>query len=132
MPVTVQPEGGQALLMGDNSGAPRLEFIEDPDDITPGDRVVTSGDGGLFPSGLLVGHVVVTPDGVSRVRLAADFARLNFLRVMRSHPGTTLSDPGGIIGPPWPLDALGPEVIEPVPIPVPRNAEATPEASAPQ
>ncbi len=126
VPVTVQPAGGQALLMGDNSAAPMLEFIEDPEDITPGDRVVTSGDGGLFPSGLLVGNVVVAPDGRTRVRLAADFARLNFLRVMRSHPGTTLSDPGGIIGPPWPLDELGPEVVEPVPMPVPRNAEAAP------
>ena len=37
-----------------------------------------------------------------RARLAADMARLNFLRVMRSHPGTTLADPGALIGPPWP------------------------------
>jgi len=125
VPVAVQPAGGQALLMGDNSTAPALEFVEDVEDISPGDRVVTSGDGGLFPSGLLVGHVVMTADGRMRVRLAADFGRLNFLRVMRSHPGTTLSDPGGVIGPPWPLDELGPEVIEALPIPVPRNAEAS-------
>ena len=109
-----------------------LEFFEDPEDITAGDRVVTSGDGGLFPSGLLVGNVAVTADGRLRVRLSADFARLNFLRVMRSHPGTTLSDPGGIIGPPWPLDELGPEVVEPVPIPVPRDAAAGPEPEPPQ
>ena len=103
VPVTVQPSGQQALLLGDNSLAPALEFIEDPEDISAGDRVVTSGDGGLFPAGLLVGQVVMTPDGRVRARLAADYARLNFLRVMRSHPGTTLSDPGGLIGPPWPL-----------------------------
>ncbi|QBY02482.1 rod shape-determining protein MreC [Rhodophyticola sp. CCM32] len=103
VPVTIQPSGQQALLLGDNSVAPVLEFIEDAEDISAGDRVVTSGDGGLFPAGLLVGQVGLSPDGRMRTRLAADYARLNFLRVMRSHPGTTLSDPGGLIGPPWPL-----------------------------
>ncbi len=103
IPVTVQPSGQQALLMGDNSTAPVLEFLEDPEDISAGDRIVTSGDGGLFPPGLLMGQVVFTTDGRMRARLAADLNRLSFLRVMRSHPGTTLDDPGGLIGPPWPL-----------------------------
>ena len=103
VPVTVMPSSQQALLMGDNTGLPLLEFLEDAEDISPGDRIVTSGDGGVFPPGLLVGHVVVDRDGHLRARPSADFSRLNFLRVMRSHPGTSLSDPGGLIGPPWPL-----------------------------
>ncbi|MBF9035037.1 rod shape-determining protein MreC [Rhodobacterales bacterium HKCCE2091] len=115
VPVTVQPSGQQALLMGDNSPAPVLEFIEAPEDISAGDRVVTSGDGGLFPSGLLVGQVAVTPDGRHRVRLSADYARMSFLRVMRSHPGTTINDPGGLIGPPWPLPEEAPATPEPRP-----------------
>ncbi len=103
IPVIVMPSGQQALLMGDNTNAPLLEFLEDPEDIAPGDRVISSGDGGVFPAGLLVGHVVVDRDGRLRTRPSADVSRLNFLRVMRSHPGTSLSDPGGLIGPPWPL-----------------------------
>jgi len=102
IPVTILPSGQQALLMGDNSRAPILEFIEDVEDITPGDRIVTSGDGGLFPPGLLVGQVVETTDRRLRARLSADLARLNFLRVMRSHPGVFLDEPGDLIGPPWP------------------------------
>jgi rod shape-determining protein MreC len=102
IPVTIQPSGQQALLMGDNSPNPLLEFIELPEDISAGDRIVTSGDGGLFPPGLLVGQVVRTTDRRIRARLAADLARLNFLRVMRSHPGISLDDPGDLIGPPWP------------------------------
>lgn len=103
IPVTVMPSNQQALLMGNNSGQPLLEFLEQPEDISPGDRIITSGDGGVFPPGLLIGHVVVDRDGRLRARPSADFSRLNFLRVMRSHPGSSLSDPGGLIGPPWPL-----------------------------
>ena len=51
----------------------------------PGDRVVTSGDGGVFPPGLLVGQVAEDPGGRLRVRLAADYERLEFLRVLRDH-----------------------------------------------
>ena len=65
------------------------------------DDTLQDGD---IPGGLLAGHAeVVDRDGRLRVRPSADFSRLNFLRVMRSHPGTSLSDPGGLIGPPWPL-----------------------------
>ena len=102
IPVTIQPSWRQALLMGDNSPTPVLDFIEAPEDIAAGDRIVTSGDDGIFPPRLLVGQVVETNDRMLRARLAADIARLRFLRVMRSHPGTTLGDPGMLIGPPWP------------------------------
>ncbi len=112
IPVTIQPSGQQALLMGDNSQSPLLEFIEAPEDISAGDRIVTSGDGGLFPPGLLVGQVIETTDGRLRARLAADLVRLQFLRVMRSHPGTSLDDPGSLIGPPWPLPEDGAEATD--------------------
>jgi rod shape-determining protein MreC len=32
---------------------------------------------------------------------------------MRSHPGTSLSDPGGLIGPPWPLPTAGETAPDP-------------------
>lgn len=130
IPVTIQPSGQQALLMGDNTLAPVLDFIESPEDISAGDRIVTSGDDGLFPPGLLVGQVVETPDRMLRARLSADMARLNFLRVMRSHPGTTLSDPGALIGPPWPPPegfVLGPGT-QPLPRPE-QSAAPLPEGA---
>jgi rod shape-determining protein MreC len=97
VPVTIQPTGRNAILAGDNSAAPLLEFIENHDDVRPGDRVVSSGDGGVFPAGLLVGEVVQAADRRLRVRLAADYERLDYLRVLRSHPGEQVKDAGELI-----------------------------------
>ncbi len=99
VPVVVQPSGQRALLAGDNSPFPVLEFIETPEDLRPGDRVVSSDDGGVFPAGLLVGEVVQTRDRRLRVRLAADYGRLDFLRVIRSRPQEQITDTGGVVLP---------------------------------
>ena len=99
IPAVVQPSGQGALVSGDNSSAPVLDFLESPDLVRPGDRVVTSGDGGVFPAGLLIGQVAADPAGRLRVRLAADYERLEFLRVLR-HLGTEkIEDPGSVVVP---------------------------------
>lgn len=100
VPVTIQPAGQRALLAGDNSTLPPLDFLENPDLVRPGDRVVTSGDGGVFPAGLLVGQVVQGQDRRLRVLLAADYQRLDFLRVLRSHPAERINDVGPLVPPP--------------------------------
>ncbi|WP_265499242.1 rod shape-determining protein MreC [Paracoccus beibuensis] len=97
LPVTIQPTGERALLAGDNTPLPLLEFIESGDNVRPGDRVVTSGDGGVFPAGLLVGQVVQGGDGRMRLRMAADYERLEFLRVLRSHPAEAVVDSDAVI-----------------------------------
>lgn len=102
IPVTVQPSGQKALLSGDNSSLPPLDFLEDQDQVRPGDRVVTSGDGGVFPADLLVGQVALGSDKRLRVLLSADYGRLEFLRVLRSHDLAPITDPGGVIAPPLP------------------------------
>ena len=86
IPVTIQPSGQRAIVAGDNSATPPIDFIESPDLVRPGDRIVSSGDGAVFPAGLVVGQVVTDPGGRLRARLAADYERLKFLRVLRSHP----------------------------------------------
>jgi rod shape-determining protein MreC len=99
IPATVQPSGQRAMVAGDNSAAPPIDFIENPDLVRPGDRVISSGDGGVFPAGLLIGQVAADPGGRLRVRLAADFERLEFLRVLRHHGSETVSDSGRVITP---------------------------------
>lgn len=99
VPVTIQPSGQRAMLTGDNSMLPPLDFLENPDLVRPGDRVVSSGDGGVFPAGLLVGQVVQGQDRRLRVMLAADYERLDFLRVLRSHPAEKITDIGPLVAP---------------------------------
>jgi rod shape-determining protein MreC len=110
IPVTVQPSGQKALLAGDNSSLPPLEFLENNDLVQPGDRVVTSGDGGVLPAGLLVGQVALGTDRRFRVVLSADYARLEFLRVLRSHELVPISDPGRLVAPP--LTPLNDPVVD--------------------
>jgi rod shape-determining protein MreC len=97
IPVTIQPSGQKALIGGDNTPRPPIEFLENIDVVRPGDRVVSSGDGGVFPAGLLVGEAVLGNDGRLRVQLAADYERLEYLRVLRAHQAEPLTDPGGLV-----------------------------------
>ncbi|WIV51210.1 rod shape-determining protein MreC [Marivivens sp. LCG002] len=97
IPITIQPSGQRAILAGDNTLAPPIEFLEDPDQVRPGDRVVSSGDGDVFPPDLLVGQVVLGSDRRLRVRLTADFERLEFLRVLRNQGRETITDTGSLI-----------------------------------
>ena len=90
-------------MAGDNTAAPLIDFLESPDQVRPGDRVVSSGDGGVFPSGLLIGQVAADPGGQLRVRLAADYERLEFLRVLRHHGTEPIEDNPQIIGPQLPV-----------------------------
>ncbi|MDF2232220.1 rod shape-determining protein MreC [Albimonas sp. CAU 1670] len=97
IPVLIRPSGRRAILSGDGARAPRLDFLEDPEGVRPGDRIVTSGDGQVFPPDLAVGIAVVGPDGTPRARLAADLERLEFVRILRYRPDTTIDRPGGLI-----------------------------------
>ncbi|WP_372611323.1 rod shape-determining protein MreC [Aquicoccus sp.] len=99
IPVTVPSSGQSGLLIGDNTRTPTLDFLDSPDIVRPGDRVVTSGDGHVFPAGLLVGEVAIDPGGRMRVRLAADYERLEFLRVLRHHGQERIVDPGQLVLP---------------------------------
>lgn len=118
VPVTIQPSGQKAIVSGDNSLRPLIDFVEKPDLVRPGDRVVTSGDGGVFPAGLLVGQVALGLDGRQRLVMAADQERLEFLRVLRTRASNPITDPGGLIVPDYeiegpPVAADGAAVAEP-------------------
>ena len=106
VPVTIKPSNQKAILSGDNTLLPVLDFIENTDLVQPGDRIVTSGDGGVFPPDLLVGQAVLTSDNRFRTRLSADYKRLEFMRIVRHSPGLPITDPDRLIGPAMPSEAV--------------------------
>ena len=112
IPVTIQPSGQKAILGGDNTLNPPLEFLDDTALVRPGDRVVSSGDGGVFPADLLVGQVALGTDDRLRVRLSADYQRLEFLRVLRSQPHEDIPDPDALLAPE--AEFFGPATVNPV------------------
>lgn len=114
IPATIQPSGQRALIVGDNTAAPPIDFLENPDLVRPGDRIVTSGDGEVFPPGLLIGQVAQDPGGRLRTRLSADYERLEFLRVLRDHGARKVNQPSALILPESPpgADTPTPEVVE--------------------
>ncbi|MCA2012818.1 rod shape-determining protein MreC [Cereibacter sphaeroides] len=124
VPVLIQPSGQRALISGDNTPLPALDFVENPEALRPGDRVVSASDGGVFPPGLLVGEVVMATDGRLRVRLAADYGRLDFLRVLRSRPAERIEETGTLLRP---VDALGTPLDPATGAPMPRSTPGTAE-----
>ncbi len=81
---------------------PRLEmmYVERSADLKPGELVLSSGHGGIFPKGLPIGKVVTTEvdkeTGMfQRLSIAptADFRRLEEVVVMFSAPGNQQTVP---------------------------------------
>jgi len=82
IPVTVERTDQHALLDGDNSDRPRLMFLDPRSSVQVGDRILTSGSGGVFPPGLPVGQVAAIENGIVRVEPAAELSRLDFVRLV--------------------------------------------------
>lgn len=104
VPVRQEASGYQSVLAGDNEIQPQLFYVPANADVKAGDRLVTSGHGGVFPPGIPVGMVSSTGGGASkneiRVKTFTDEHRLSFVRVLQyrapeSPPGTVgIAAPG--------------------------------------
>ncbi len=81
IPVAIEGTHDHAMLNGDNSDEPQLVYVQPKTPVKSGDRIVTSGSGGMFPPDLPVG-VVESVGGVIRVESYADLARLEMVRIV--------------------------------------------------
>lgn len=95
VPVLVQRSRVRAIVAGHNQPLLGLEFVPKGADIRVGDRLVTSGIGGIFPKGLMVGFVQAIEATESTglfhvitVRPAVDFDRAEEVRLLlpAEHP----------------------------------------------
>lgn len=115
-PVLVDRTDARAILTGDGSGNPRLEFVRGVGSVQAGDRILTSGDGGAFPRGLPIGVAARGVDGSWRVKLFSDRGAIDYVRILMFEDFGQLVDPEALNAPPLAaLDTL---------------SEATPEQAA--
>ena len=96
IPVLTEKNRVRGILAGDNSAHPKLQFIAGKTRIHPGEKIVTSGHGGVFPAGLPVGRVILSNGSLLRVRVFANLDQLEYLRVITQYPGA-------IVGPVPPI-----------------------------
>ena len=82
VPVIIGARRERAMLVGDNTDQPRIDFLRPRIQVNPGDRVMTSGHGGVLPPGLPVGKVASVGEAGIKVEPFADTHRLEFLRVV--------------------------------------------------
>ena len=108
IPVIVEGANLKAILAGDNSDRPTLEYLPPGSRLVAGARVLTTADGGALPPGIVVG-VVVKGQSAPRVELFTSERRADFVRVLQYQA---------------PVD-----VDEEPEAPAPENAAPTPQGS---
>jgi rod shape-determining protein MreC len=95
VPVLIARTNARAILTGDGGPTPKLAYLRTHDAPRVGDRVLTSGDGGVIPRGLPVGTVVPSLEGW-RVALDCDAAPIDFVRILLFRDFSQLVAPGAI------------------------------------
>jgi rod shape-determining protein MreC len=91
-PVMIDRTNARAILTGDGGPNPKLEYLRGREPVKQGDRVITSGDGGVVPRGLPVGVAVKGLDGRWRVALAADSSAIDFVQILKFVDFAQLAD----------------------------------------
>ena len=81
IPVMVGKERFLCILTGDNTDYPKLISIPEGAEISVGDRVITSGHAGVFPSGIAIG-TVISVDGEIAVQPYVNAKTNEFVRLV--------------------------------------------------
>ena len=82
VPVWVGENKIQALLIGDNTAYPFLQFFHENDFVHSGDVVMTSGYVGVYPAGLVIGVVDKVQEDEVRVVPLENGEGLFFVRLI--------------------------------------------------
>ncbi|MFO0388206.1 MAG: rod shape-determining protein MreC [Alphaproteobacteria bacterium] len=78
VPVVTEVSREKSIMMGRGHELPSLSYLAAGSKVAVGERVVTSGDGGIFPPGIPVG-IVSSVDGGLRVKPLVDPAKTAFV-----------------------------------------------------
>ncbi|MGI8840304.1 MAG: rod shape-determining protein MreC [Caulobacteraceae bacterium] len=128
-PVLIARTNGRAILTGDGGSSPKLAWLRTHDALREGDRVLTSGDGGVLPRGLPVGSAARDADGTWRVALDCDASPIDFVQVLLFKTFAQLVPPAALA--PTTLPSTATEAPPPAAPPPPPPAAAPGPAKAP-
>ena len=96
IPVVIERSHTNAVMAGDNSERPRLLYANAADAIKTGDRVVTSGEGGVFPPSLPVGVVAALEASGPRVEPYVELSQLEAVLIVDYGLSGTLPQPPSV------------------------------------
>ncbi|MDH5748804.1 MAG: rod shape-determining protein MreC [Rhodospirillales bacterium] len=82
IPVLVESSRVRAVLAGDNSEQPKLIHLPPGVTVVPGDRIVTSGHGGVFPPGVPIGVIATVSDGGISILPYVTRERIEYVRIV--------------------------------------------------
>ena len=80
IPVLIEPSANHAILSGHGANNPTLEYLPAKHTIQDGDKVYTSGKGGIFSPGIAVGKVAIENDLIT-VLLFSDLSQITFVNI---------------------------------------------------
>jgi len=95
-PVLIERTNARAILTGDGGPNPQLAYLRTTEPLRDGDRVMTSGDGGVFPRGLPVGVAAKGFDGGWRTVLDADASPIDYVQILLFKDFSQLVPVGGL------------------------------------
>jgi rod shape-determining protein MreC len=107
VPVTVERSGQRAILTGDNSERPLLLYLDPAAPVTIGDRIVTSGTGGVFPPGLPVGIVGAVDRGAPRIEPFVGASQVDYVRIVDYGLADMLPRPTAAVAPATSVSSTG-------------------------
>jgi rod shape-determining protein MreC len=82
IPVMIEGSHEKGILAGSDGRLPVLTYLAKDSTIAVGDRIVTSGDGGVFPRGIAVGIVSLIEKDTIAVQLFADPAQAEYVSIV--------------------------------------------------
>ncbi len=86
IPIITQYSRERAILAGTNSNMPKLVHFPRDSKIKPGERIVTSGDGVLFPPEVPVGVVHSVTNKSIYIKPFVDWGRLEYVTITEYQP----------------------------------------------
>ena len=84
IPVMNERTREKMILIGKGAALPALSYVATDSGIRKGDRIITSGDGGVFPKNIAVGVVRDAGKSAMQVELFANMSDIEYVSIVQN------------------------------------------------